>query len=202
MKFCVIMGSPMINGNTAELCKPFITELEKNNGEVSYITLTDKNISPCKGCYKCQDIGGEYGCIQHDDAYPIMDEIIAADCLVLATPIYSWYCTPPMKALIDRHYGLNKFYGRATGSLWEGKNIALITTHGYDADYGAGPFKTGIERLCKHSKLNFMGMYSVRDIDGMVDFKTDAAVEGAKQFARQLMKQSSEQMCKQTYESH
>jgi len=97
----------------------------------------------------------------------------------------------PMKALLDRHYGLNKFYGSAKGSLWEGKGIAIIATHGYDAQYGAGPFETGIRRLCEHSKLNYRGMYSVRDEDDLASFQTEAAVSGAKAFARRLVEASA-----------
>ena len=68
---------------------------------------------------------------------------------------------------MDRHYGLNKFYEKAKGSLWESKKIAVIATYGYDADYGAEPFETGVKRLCEHSNLNYTGMYSVRDEDGL-----------------------------------
>ena len=35
--------------------------------------------------------------------------VLACDLLVLATPIYSWFCTPPMKTALDRLvYGMNK----------------------------------------------------------------------------------------------
>jgi len=37
MKFCVLMGSPRLDGNTAELVKPFIDELRKNGADVIYI---------------------------------------------------------------------------------------------------------------------------------------------------------------------
>ena len=187
MNFCILMGSPRLKGNTAELLKPFIDELKENEVEVSYITLSDKNILPCKGCYICQDVNDKYGCIQQDDVLDIIENIIVADCIVLATPIYSWYCTAPMKALLDRHYGLNKFYGSAEGSLWEGKKVAIISTHGYDAEYGAGPFSTGIERLCKHSNLEYMGIYSVRDEDNLASFQTDAAMVGARTYALKLL---------------
>ena len=52
----------------------------------------------------------------------IFDRVLACD-LLGATPIYSWYCTPPMKAVLDRLvYGMNKYYGRRRGrSLWEGR---------------------------------------------------------------------------------
>jgi Flavodoxin-like fold. len=92
-----------------------------------------------------------------------------------------------MKALLDRHYGLNKYYGEAKGSLWEGKKVAIIATHGYDAEYGAGPFEAGVKRLCKHSKLKYFGMYSVRDEDNLASFQTVETMEGARMFARNLL---------------
>lgn len=187
MKFCILMGSPKLDSNTAELVKPFMDELGRNDAQVEYITLADKNILPCRGCYACQHISGEYGCVLKDDVPEIMDRIIASDCIVLATPIYTFYCTAPMKALLDRHYGLNKFYGSATGSLWKGKKAAIIATHGYDREYAASPFETGIKRLCEHSGLEYLGMYSVRDEDDLASFQTEQAVNGARAFARKLL---------------
>ena len=187
-KFCILMGSPRLNGNTAELLKPFISELESTGNMVEYIPLADKNIQPCKGCYCCQQVEGKYGCVQQDDAEQIMEIIINSDCVVFASPIYTWYCTAPMKALLDRHYGLNKFYGKAKGSLWAGKKVAIIATHGYDADYAMNPLETGIKSLCKHSHLEYAGVYSVRDKDNLASFQTAEAVAGARKFALQLLK--------------
>lgn len=187
MNVLILMGSPRIHGNTAELCKPVISELETLGAGVRYVTLEDKNIAPCKGCYACQNVAGEYGCVQKDDMYPIVADIQWADCLVLATPIYSWYCPTKMKALLDRHYGLNKFYGTAEGSLWAGKKMAILATHGYDRDYAVSPFETGIRRLCVHSNLIYLGLYSVRDEDNLTSFQTEEAVAGARAFARSLM---------------
>jgi multimeric flavodoxin WrbA len=72
MKFLILMGSPRINGNTVELCRPFIQTLEAHGAEVKYIPLAAKTIRGCLGCYACQNISGEYGCIQQDD----MEEIV------------------------------------------------------------------------------------------------------------------------------
>ncbi|MCL2855912.1 MAG: flavodoxin family protein [Defluviitaleaceae bacterium] len=183
-KICVLMGSPRINGNTAELLKPFMAKLSEDGCRVDYITLHDKGIKPCMGCYACQHAAGRYGCALNDDAHGIMDAIIAADLVVFATPIYSWYCTAPMKALLDRHFGLNKFYGSVDRqSLWAGKQIAIIATHGYDREYACQPFETGIKRLCEHSELEYIGMYTVRDEDNLASFRTEDAVSGAVAFA-------------------
>lgn len=187
MKVCILMGSPRLDGNTAELVKPFVDELEMNDAQVSYITLKDKHISSCIGCYACQNVTGEYGCVQKDDMQGIVSEIVQSDCFVLATPIYTWYCPPEMKAMLDRFFGMNKFYRGGKGSLWEGKKCAIIATHGDDVEHGTRPFQTGIKHLCEYSKLNYQGMYSVRDVDGKASFQTPEAVNGAREFARTLL---------------
>ena len=181
------MGSPRLHGNTAELCKPFMETLNHSGASVRYVTLADKNIAPCKGCYACQHISGEYGCPQRDDMYAIVADIQWADRIVLATPIYAWYCAAPMKNVLDRHYGLNKFYGNAEGSLWAGKKVAILATHGYDGAYATDPFATGVERLCKHSNLEYLGLYSVQDEDDLASFQTENAIAGAKAFAQRIL---------------
>lgn len=186
-KFCILMGSPRLCGNTAELLKPFIAELGECGGTFDYIALAGKKISPCPGCYACQNVKGEYGCVQLDDMQGIVNSIIESDCIVLATPIYTWYCPTEMKAMLDRHYGLNKFYGSESGSLWKGKEVAIIATHGYDREYATEPFEAGIQWLCEHSGLHYRGMYSVRDLDNLASFRTEDAIQGARAFARKLM---------------
>lgn len=187
MKVLILMGSPRLHGNTAELCKPLLAELQAHEAQTRYVTLADKNIHPCLGCYACQDREGVYGCAQQDDMGSIAEDILWADMIVLATPIYSWYCTAQMKAVLDRHYGFNKFYGSAHGSLWKGKAVAILATHGYDREYAVSPFETGVQRLCVHSGLRYAGLYSVQDEDNLASFRTPEAVEGAKEFARQLL---------------
>lgn len=189
-RILVLMGSPRQKSNTAELCKPFLEECRAAGAEVHYLPLAERNIAPCKGCYACQNVTGDYGCVQHDDMTEVVQEIIWADLIVLATPIYAFFCAAPMKNVLERHYGLNKFYGRAEGSLWAGKQVAIIVTHGYDADYAAEPFVLGVQRLCEHSHLHYAGMYSVQDDDDLASFQTEEAKNGARAFARTLLNQS------------
>ena len=185
MNVLILMGSPRLQGNTAELCKPFMEEVQEHGAAVRYVTLADKVIKPCQGCYACQDVGGVYGCVQKDEM-PVED-ILWADMIVLATPIYAWYCAAPMKNVLDRHYGFNKFDGSAEGSLWAGKQVAILATHGYEGASATDPFEMGLERLCKHSSLEYLGLYSVQDEDNLASFQTAEAVDGAKEFARKLL---------------
>ena len=187
MKVCIINGSPRRNGNTAELLKPFRERLLQLGAEIDDIFLKDYKIGPCLGCYACQNVSGEYGCVQKDDAEAVWMRAGEADLLVLATPIYSWYCTAEMKALMDRHYALNKYYGSGQGQLIPRLSVALLTTHGYKDEYANEPFETGIRRLCKHCHWDYLGRYSARDIDGISDMQTEEAMDGARRFADELL---------------
>ncbi len=185
-KAFILMGSPRKNGNTNSIVKPFITQLEKDGFECKCIWLYEKALNPCIACRQCQKDFNIFGCSQKDDMQIIFDLILDSDLIVLASPIYSWYCTPPMKAVLDRMvYGMNKFYGESKGpSLWSGKHVALITTCGYSPDKGADLWEQGIKRYCKHSNLNYIGMLAERhmgyDTEFMDDEKAIRAVEFAK----------------------
>lgn len=185
----VLSGSPHRNGNTEALVAPFIKEIVDNGAEVWQVYLPALDIKACRGCYNCQNVSGEIGCaITDDDWKDIADNMLAADCIVFATPIYNWFCTVPMKAVLDRTYSLNKFYGIVPRTaMLDGKACAIIATHGYDADHAASPFETAIKRWSAHSEMNYLGMYSVRDEDGMNSFTNDEAQNGAREFARYIL---------------
>lgn len=188
MKYLLLMGSPRRNGNTYELLKPFMDELKQNNIEHELIWLYVKNIKSCTACRNCQKDWSIFGCPIKDDAQEIFDKIIECDAIILATPIYSWFCTPPMKSLLDRMvYGMNKYYGDEKGpSLWAGKRLALITTCGYRPEKGTDLFEEGIKRYCKHSQLKYEGMLVERHLGYNTEFITDEKQENARLFARKL----------------
>jgi len=177
------MGSPRPNGNTAKICKPFIDELELHKVEVEYITLHNKNIAPCLGCMRCQDVAGEYGCALHDDMQSIVKSILCADVLIYATPIYTWQATPSLKAVMDRMFGLNKFYGTAPREVInKTKTVGLIATCGYEPEYAADLLDEVARRWCKHSGIPYAGMYAVSD-----DNIDDSAMAGAREFAHTII---------------
>lgn len=166
MKILILMGSPRKNGNTAALLEPFCKKLQNMGHAVSTVWLYERSILPCRACRSCQKDFSVFGCVQDDDMQELFDMVMDSDLLVFATPIYSWYCTPPMKALLDRLvYGMNKYYGEVKGpSLWAGKKVALLTTCGYRPEKGADLWEEGIRRYCRHSGLIYLGMLSERHL--------------------------------------
>ncbi|MDR2726605.1 MAG: flavodoxin family protein [Deltaproteobacteria bacterium] len=188
MNMCILMGSPRKNGNTKSLLDPFMEECARQGNTTRLFWLYSLNIMPCTACRLCQKDWTRFGCRFDDDLPEIFDHILACDLLVLATPIYSWYCTAPMKALLDRlMYGMNKYYGEERGpSLWKGKPVAAISTCGYEAEKGADLFEQGLKRYCKHSQLHYLGMHTERDWGYKHVFMSEDKAERATAFARTL----------------
>lgn len=99
MKLCVLMGSPRARGNTAALTEEFLHQWEELGEESRVIPLYSCQIQPCLGCMACQECMDGLGCVQQDDFSAIFQEMSGADLILLATPIYAWYCPAPMKSL-------------------------------------------------------------------------------------------------------
>jgi len=157
-------GKSRKNGNTAQLLAPFIDEMEKRGNTCETIWLYDKKVGPCHACRACQKDWTTLGCWQEDDLEEIANAVLASDLLIMATPIYTWYCTAPMKMVLDRFaYVMNKYYTEKKGpALWAGLKAAIITTCGYPVEVGTKPWEDGFKYCCKHSQLRYMGMLAER----------------------------------------
>ena len=189
MKVLVLFGSPRKQGNTAALLEPLCEELTAGGAEVETVWLYDREIRPCTACRVCQKDWTKVGCVQQDGAQELFEKVLAADLIVLATPIYSFYCTPPMKALLDRLvYGMNKYYGDAKGpALWEGRAVALLMTCGYRPEKGCDLFVEGVRRYCKHSALRYLGSHAERHLGYDVPFMDREKELRVRAFAQSLL---------------
>ena len=187
MKFCVLMGSPRKQGNTAALLAPFLEECAVLGVEAEVIWLYDKKIAPCLGCKVCQDCMDGPGCVQEDDFQEIFQSMVNCDALIFATPIYSWYCTAPMKALLDRAiYAGKKNYGKQKGPALLGcQRAAAIVTCGYPPEEGAGLWEEGLKRFCRHGNMEYLGILCRQD-RGTVPFMNRDREQAARDFAQAL----------------
>ena len=154
------------------------------------VCLYEKEIRPCIACRTCQKDWEGFGCVQEDDGNELFEKVLGCDLLVLATPIYAWYCTAPMKALLDRlAYGMNKFYGREKGpSLGQGKAVALLTTCGYPPEKGSDLFEEGMHRYCRHSGLRFLASHTERHLSYDIPFMDGEKEQRVRAFAQNLLK--------------
>ena len=184
----VFRSSPRKHGNTNSLTDYVVERLKELGCCVTEFDLTEMNISPCTSCRQCQYDWEKIVCVQDDDMAEIFDAVTKSDLLLLATPIYSWYCTPPMKAMLDRLvYAGNKYYGDKPGpALCKGKSIALVTTCGYPPEKGADLFEEGLKRYCRHSQMKYIGKICERNMGYDTEFIDDQKIAHAKAFAEQI----------------
>jgi len=101
-KIVVVSGSPRKNGNSDLLCEQFSRGATEAGHQVEKIFLRDKSINYCTACDACQGNGGK--CVQKDDMAEILNQMIRADAIVMATPVYFYTMNAQMKTLIDRTY--------------------------------------------------------------------------------------------------
>lgn len=188
-KVCILQGSPRKNGNTNRLLVPFMEELKAAGHECVTFDLHSMHLEPCVACRCCQKDWTAFNCSRKDELGRVFDAVLACDLLVLATPIYSWFCTPPMKTALDRLvYGMNKIYGNEPGPyLWEGKSVALFITCGYRPERGADLFEEAMKRYCKHSHLNYVGMLAERHRNYNTEFMDAEKEAHARAFAREVV---------------
>ena len=189
MKALILMGSPRKNGNTVALAAPFVDQLRAKGAEVTTFDVYDMDLRPCVACRTCQQDWTKFGCPQEDDMQQIFDAAMEADLIVAASPIYSWYCTPPMKNVLDRLvYGMNKYYGEEMGSsIWKGKKLALISTCGYPVEKGADLWEEGMRRYAKHSRLQYVGMACERQRNYGEQFMDEDKAAKMRAFAQQCL---------------
>jgi len=175
MKLTILMGSPRKNGNTNALLEPFMEELKRKGVEYDLFWIYDMDVHGCMACRTCQADWNNYSCIFDDGLRPIYESIMSSDAFVLATPIYGWYCTGPMKSVLDRLiYCMCMYYGEEKGpALWSGKTMYILTTCGYKPEKGAYVFEDGMKMYCKHCGLNYGEMHAERDMGYKAVFMDD-----------------------------
>ena len=97
-KVLIIASSPRRNGNSEILADEFAAGAISAGHAVEKITLAGKKINFCTACYACHN----GTCCYHDDAPAIVEKMLTADVIVLATPVYFYTMCAQLKALIDR----------------------------------------------------------------------------------------------------
>lgn len=104
MKIVVLMGSPNANGSTRLITNSFEKGAKESGHEVFCYDVAKMNINSCQGCIAC---GYNGPCVQKDDMEKLRKEILSADMLVFATPLYYYGFSAQLKTVIDRFCAIN-----------------------------------------------------------------------------------------------
>jgi len=110
MKVIAICGSPRRGGNTENLLRVALEVLENRGIETELIPLAGKSILSCNACMACRN---EFTCPMKDDFDLIFRNMIAADGIIIGSPVYFGSAAPDLMALLDRAGYVSRHHGNA-----------------------------------------------------------------------------------------
>ena len=164
-KVFILSSSPRRGGNSDTLCDEFMRGAVEAGNEVEKIFLGDKTVNYCTGCSVCSQY--KKPCPQKDDAAEIISKMLAADIIVLGTPVYFYAMSAQLKTMLDRCCGpytemTNKeFYFLAAAA--EGDEGRPLLEHVFDNLMG---FIDCLENPVVKGKILATGVWHVGEIKG------------------------------------
>lgn len=107
-----LIGSPRKLGN----CEVYVKEIARSipgKHRLKLVRLPSLNIKPCLACYRCVM---DQTCPNKDDVEPLLQQIVEADAIIIATPVYFLGSHSIFKKILDRGFlfytVLEKTYGK------------------------------------------------------------------------------------------
>ena len=166
-KVLILSGSPRKGGNSDVLCDEFAKGAQIAGHRVEKVRVAEKRIGYCTGCGVCQS---KRKCVQKDDMAPILESMVAADVIVLATPVYFYTMCAQLKTLIDRTAAR---YTEITGKAFyfiltaaDGRQASLERT----VEEFRG-FLDCLDGSCEKGIVYGVGVWGIGDIRGNVAMK-------------------------------
>ncbi len=122
MKVVAFNGSSRKDGNTAILLNTVLGELEKEGVGTELVQLAGNPLQGCIACFKCFENKDKRCAVTKDKLNEYLEKMIAADGIVLGTPVYYADASATIKALIERC----GFVSAANGGLFTHKAGAAV----------------------------------------------------------------------------
>ena len=98
----VISSSPRKGGNSDIMCDEFVKGAVDGGNTATKYFLEDIEFESCKACYACKTPQRE--CFQDDKISLSLDDMMEADVIVYATPVYYFSMCGTLKMFFDRCY--------------------------------------------------------------------------------------------------
>ncbi len=117
MKAIGIVGSPRKGGNSEILTTHCLKAIAEEGLETELVRLAGLDIKGCNACGYCFEHPGECSII--DDFQPIHKKMLAADIIVVSSPVYYGSATSLVKALLERagYTSRGKYAGKVGGPI-------------------------------------------------------------------------------------
>jgi multimeric flavodoxin WrbA len=168
LSLLAIAGSPRRGCNTDRLLNEAIAGAAGQGILVKQVILADLDISPCRHCDACIQLGGR--CVIEDDMQQIHQDIREYDRFIISSPVFFMGITAQAKAMIDRCQALwvmknvlNLPVRLKAGSIRKGIFISAGGTRYTNLFQGS---VTTIKSWYKTLDIEYAGELLLRGIDG------------------------------------
>ena len=134
VKIVAVCGSPHRGS-----CYSVLSTIADDHPEIEYklLMLGELDLKPCRGCYTCI-AHGEEKCPLKDDRDLVVNEMLDADGVIFASPVYVNHISGLMKSFFDR-IGYESHRPRFFGK----QAMVMAVCGGFGADKAAG-YMSGI----------------------------------------------------------
>jgi multimeric flavodoxin WrbA len=152
-KLLLLKSSPRPQGNSNILADHLAAGAEKAGTQVEKVSLHGLNITPCDACDSCVETGV---CVIKDDMQPLYPLLLAADALVLSSPIYWFTYSGQLKTCIDRWYAV----WNHKKDIFKGKPVAIVLTYADSDLYSSGGINAihSFETMFRFLQADFTGI--------------------------------------------
>ncbi len=156
MRIAVLSGSPRRGGNSAQLTDAFCAGARGRGHEVTRCDTGLEPVGPCRACYYCA--GHEGRCLQRDAMDRWLPAVLAADMVVLVTPLYMFGPSAQLKAAMDR------MMPRRKELLAHPVQSALMVTAGSTPDWNMDAVLSWYRILCRWLPWQDRGVVLARGV--------------------------------------
>ncbi len=132
MKIVAILGSPRPKGNSTTIAEKFLESAAKYGAKSTRYHLYSMVFRGCVACMECKTRSDK--CVLRDDLTQALNDVAAADIVVMASPVYFGDVTGQFKSFIDRTFSYlvpDFLTNRKPSRLPEGKKLLFILTQGF-----------------------------------------------------------------------
>ncbi len=146
MKVVAFNGSPRKEGNTSILIGTVLDELKKEGIDTECVHVGGKALRGCIACMKCVESQDRKCALPDDGMNSYIEKMVAADGIILGSPVYFSNVTAEMKAFIDRA----GYVCRANGGLLRrkvGSAVVAVRRAGATIVYSDINFFFGINEM-------------------------------------------------------
>jgi multimeric flavodoxin WrbA len=133
-RILVVQGGGRPCGNTYLLCRSACEGVSRAGGIPAFVSLADRQISPCRGyaCDACRNNGGR--CVIEDDFIGVYQQVLESHGIILATPVYVGTLSAVLKAFMERFRAGSVgalFYGQVDPMRYKVGGALAVGVHAY-----------------------------------------------------------------------